>query len=82
MKFLQLVLGLGGLLCNYSSPWCRVHKNQRDDMTKPLDFLPYSWYAENITESEGRCRKEFLSTLFCLNVKRNAASFYLLSKLS
>jgi hypothetical protein len=38
MKFLQLVLGLGGFLCNYSSPWCRVHKTQRDDMTKPLDF--------------------------------------------
>jgi hypothetical protein len=38
MKFLQLVLGLGGSLCNYSCPWCRVHKNQRDDMTKPLDF--------------------------------------------
>jgi hypothetical protein len=38
MKFLQLVLGLGGSLCNYSCPWCKVHKNQRDDMTKPLDF--------------------------------------------
>jgi hypothetical protein len=24
MKFLQL--GLGGSLCNYSCPWCRVHK--------------------------------------------------------
>jgi hypothetical protein len=50
VKYLQLVLGLGGSLCNYSCSWCRVHKNQRDDMTKPLDFLPYSWYAENITE--------------------------------
>jgi hypothetical protein len=38
MKFLQLVLGLGGSLCNYSCPWCRVHKNQRYDMTKPLEF--------------------------------------------
>jgi hypothetical protein len=38
MKFLQLVLGLGGSVCNYSCPWCRIHKNQRDDMTKPLDF--------------------------------------------
>jgi hypothetical protein len=38
MKFLQLVLGLGGSLWNYSCPWCRVHKNQRDDITKPLDF--------------------------------------------
>ena len=38
MKFLQLLLGLGGSLCNYSCPCCRVHKNQMDDMTKPLDF--------------------------------------------
>ena len=29
IKCLQLVLGLGGSLCNYSCPWCRVHKNQR-----------------------------------------------------
>jgi hypothetical protein len=36
MKCLQLGLGLGGSLCNYSCPWCRVHINQRDDMTKPL----------------------------------------------
>jgi hypothetical protein len=27
MNFLQLVLGLGGSLCNYSCPWYRVHKN-------------------------------------------------------
>ena len=38
MKCLQLGLGLGGSLCNYSCPWCRVHENQRNDMTKPLDF--------------------------------------------
>jgi hypothetical protein len=29
MKFLQLVRGLGGSLCNYSCPWHRVHKNQK-----------------------------------------------------
>ena len=38
MKCLQLVLGLCGSLCNYSCPWCRVHKNQRDDMIKSFDF--------------------------------------------
>jgi hypothetical protein len=36
-KCLQLVLVLGGSLCNYCCPWCMVHKNQRDDMKKPLD---------------------------------------------
>ena len=44
MKLLQLVLGLGGSLCNYSCPWCRVHKNQRDDMTKPLVFTILDFY--------------------------------------
>ena len=38
MEFFQLVLGLVGSLCNYSCPWRRVHKNQMEDMTKPLDF--------------------------------------------
>jgi hypothetical protein len=37
MKFLQLVLGLGGSLCNYSCPWYRVHKNHKraDNMLLP-----------------------------------------------
>ena len=37
MKFLQLVLGLGGSLCNYSCPWHRVQKNQKraDNMSLP-----------------------------------------------
>jgi hypothetical protein len=29
MKFLQLVLGLGGSLCNYSCPWYRVQENHK-----------------------------------------------------
>ena len=33
MKFLQLVLGLGGSLCNYSCPWNRVHKNHKRHIT-------------------------------------------------
>jgi hypothetical protein len=37
---------------------------------KAIGFLPYSWYAENITESEGICHKEWLwcscSTSFCI----------------
>jgi hypothetical protein len=37
MKFLQLVLGLGGSLCNYSCPWHRVHKNHKraENMSLP-----------------------------------------------
>jgi hypothetical protein len=37
MKFLQLVHGLGGSLCNYSCPWYRVHKNHKsaDNMLLP-----------------------------------------------
>jgi transcriptional antiterminator Rof (Rho-off) len=37
MKFLQLMLGLGGSLCNYSCPWNRVHENHKraDNMLLP-----------------------------------------------
>ena len=37
MKFLQLVLGLGESLFNYSCPWYRVHKNHKraDTMLLP-----------------------------------------------
>ena len=37
MKYLQIVLGWW-ISMYYSCPWCRVHKNQRDNMTKPFDF--------------------------------------------
>jgi hypothetical protein len=33
MECLQLVLGLGGCLCNYSCPWYRVHKNHKRGFT-------------------------------------------------
>ena len=38
MKCLQLVLGLGGSLCNYSCPWYRVHTNHKraDNILLPL----------------------------------------------
>ena len=37
MKVLQLVLGMGGSLCNYSCSWYRVHKNHNraDNMLLP-----------------------------------------------
>jgi hypothetical protein len=37
MKFLQLVLGLGGSLCHYSCPWYRVLKTHKraDNMLLP-----------------------------------------------
>jgi hypothetical protein len=79
MKFLQL--GLGGSLCNYSCPWCRVHKNQSDDMTKPLEFYHTRFQKLFIVRPRQWRPIQFtLSTLFCPNVKRNAASSYFLSK--
>ena len=38
MKFVQLCLGLNGSTANYACPWCHVHKNDRPDLDKPLDF--------------------------------------------
>jgi hypothetical protein len=37
MNFLQLVLRLGGSLCNYSCPWYMVHENHKraDNMLLP-----------------------------------------------
>ena len=40
MKFLQLVLELGGSLCNYACPWYRIHKNhKREDNTPQIMLL-------------------------------------------
>ena len=60
MKFLQLVLGLGGSLCNYSCPWCRVHKNQRDDMTKPLDC----YYTRGMQITSHNLKKDVVKDYF------------------
>jgi len=38
MKFLQIILGLGNSLSTYSCPWCKIHKDERVDLSKPFDF--------------------------------------------
>ena len=38
MKFIQIVLGLGSSLSTHACPWCRIHKSDRADMSKPFDF--------------------------------------------
>ncbi|CAC5402564.1 unnamed protein product [Mytilus coruscus] len=38
MKFLQILLGLGSLVGDYACPWCKVHKNDRHDISKCWNF--------------------------------------------
>lgn len=38
MKFLQILLGLGGSTGDFACPWCKVHKNDRHDLTKHWNF--------------------------------------------
>jgi hypothetical protein len=42
MKFLQIIkkilLGLGSSLSTHACPWCRIHKSDRADMSRPFDF--------------------------------------------
>lgn len=37
-KFLLMTMGLRGATCDYACIWCEIHKLQRWDMTKDLDF--------------------------------------------
>jgi hypothetical protein len=37
MKFLQIILGLGSSLSTHACSWCRIHKGDRADMSKPFD---------------------------------------------
>jgi hypothetical protein len=50
MKFLQLVLGLGGCLCNYSCPWYRVHKNHKraDNILLPSPSTSILAFSYNV----------------------------------
>lgn len=38
MKFLQIMLSLGSPLSNFSCPWCKIHKDDMFDLSKPLEF--------------------------------------------
>lgn len=38
MKFVDIFLGLNGPTANYACPWCHVHKSERTDLTKPMDY--------------------------------------------
>ena len=37
-KFLLMTVGLKGATSDYACVWCKIHKIQRWDMTKDLDF--------------------------------------------
>ncbi|XP_071107750.1 uncharacterized protein [Haliotis cracherodii] len=39
MKMILTVMGLGGVSCNHSCPWCLVHRDDRHNMTHPLDYF-------------------------------------------
>ena len=38
MKFLLMIMGLNAATANYSCLWCHVHKNDRWDTSKPLNY--------------------------------------------
>lgn len=50
MKFLQILLGLGGSTGDYACPWCKVHKNDRHDLSKEWDFYHSSNLFRSIEE--------------------------------
>ena len=37
MKFIQMLLGLSASIANFACPWCKVHKDNRWDKSKPWD---------------------------------------------
>jgi hypothetical protein len=61
MKFLQLVLGLGGCLCNYSCPWYRVHKNHKREDNRELLYTYH--VIKQCTEKETTSLSIFLLTI-------------------
>lgn len=50
MKFIQLLLGLGGSTGEYACPWCKVDKKGRSDLSVPWDFYHQSDMKRTIDE--------------------------------
>lgn len=50
MKFMQICLGLGSSTGEYACPWCKVHKKDRGDMSKPWDFYHLTGNVRTINE--------------------------------
>jgi hypothetical protein len=50
MKFMQICLGLGLSTGEYACPWCKVHKKDRADMSKPWDFYHLTGNVRTINE--------------------------------
>lgn len=62
MKFIQLLLGLGGSTGEYACPWCKVSKKQRSDMSFPWNFYHETSNArtvEEISKLAKQNKKEF-----------------------
>ena len=50
MKFMQICLGLWSSTGEYACPWCKVHKKDRGDMSKPWDFYHLTGNVRTINE--------------------------------
>lgn len=50
MTFLQILLGLGGSTGDFACPWCKVHKNDRYDMSKEWNFYHSSEFFRSADE--------------------------------
>ena len=62
MKFLQILLGLGGSTGDFACPWCKIHKQDRHDVTKEWNCYHSAEFfrsTQEISELAGLSKNKF-----------------------
>lgn len=54
-KILLIVMGLSGATSDYACLWCKIHKLQRFDMSKPKDYYNTTPIARTLSEMQEMC---------------------------
>ena len=55
MKFLLLILGLGSATADYACLWCKIHKDDRWDTSKPMNYYNEEPMRRTLEEVKRLC---------------------------
>lgn len=64
MKFVQIMLGLTNCMGHYSCPWCKIHKENRNDFDQNWDYYHSDEIARNILELKMNSTKNVFGSKF------------------
>jgi len=57
LKFLLIIMGLNSAIADFSCLWCLIHKNDRWDTSKPMDYYNTNTMKRTIEDIKAKCKE-------------------------